>query len=433
MKQNWDLVVLISFLVVLVIATMFTAWSMYDLNKKLEEKQTTTDDFHVYVDAELPIRKESSDTLNHWMATEQQNTVLMEKAIRDLQAERSRMLREAAAFKMRADVYTFAAKDAQSRGNRYLEAINDVTQLTKNGTDLNDKLKSSTEAAQRRLQAIINSEKTEHSKEMDSLQESLKAWDAREAAHLADFDKRSHVHAGNYSNLSRTKQAEESKLTVLTKQSEKEIDLKSDGKVIFSEPSSRMVQISLGRNNAILPGMRFEVYTERMGFRRVRKGFIEVIRVYQTYSECLAIKSPMSLPTDPLSEYVAESPEYQFSPFSSRGGAASPLTGVPLDKIWTVDNFEPVVAGDLVNNPFYNATRPLTFFFIGSTKIFYDKKDIAKSIALHGGTVVDKMSPDVDYVVAQAFQGPPTALNDAVQQGANILYEWELFPFLRER
>ncbi|MGH7143078.1 MAG: BRCT domain-containing protein [Planctomycetota bacterium] len=432
MKQNWDLIVLLSFLVVFVIASMFAGWKMYELNTELQQPQNTTDPYGAYNDPNL-VQKQDKMVIDAWLIKEQRNVSTMQEQVDTLRSERANLIESIAKYQLRDEGYKERGKDAKQLGDDYLDAIGAIKKLTADGAKLNTDLQASTDKAKSSIEHLIEAEKDDNSKRMDELNNELHTWDAREAAHLADFDRRSRQHAENFRNLSRTLQADESRLSVLTKQSQKEVDLKPDGKVIFSNPDSRIVNIDRGLNDKVVPGMRFEVYTEREGFRRVRKGFIEVERVYQTYSQCLAIKTPIELPTDPLSEYVAPQPEYQFSPYTSRGGAASPLTGVPVSQVWTPDSFEPIVAGDLINNPFYNPRRQLTFYFVGSTPIYYTKKDITKIIELHGGRVVDKMSPEVDYVIAQAFQGPPTQLNDAVQQGANILYEWQLFPFLRPR
>jgi len=223
-----------------------------------------------------------------------------------------------------------------------------------------------------------------------------------------------------------------------------------DGKVVLTDPVRNFVVINIGTATGVRNGFRFECYAMRPGNKKVVKAYLEVRRADVSKSECMVLKRVLAMPKDPHSEYVAEQPEEQFSPYQEsghKGASAQPLLGVKnLDL--TVRHMDPIVEGDLIQNPFFSPDKQLTFFIAGSKLIENDRQksairyrwtEIKSVVEAYGAKVAAEPDINVNYVIAQ--KNPKTEGTDpekaqyrkAVDLGLPIIYEWELFRFLDTR
>jgi hypothetical protein len=233
-----------------------------------------------------------------------------------------------------------------------------------------------------------------------------------------------------------------------------DLTLEVDGEVVFSDALHNTVVINLGTAHGVQNGFRFEVFRLHPDNRKERKAFIEVRKANVGSSDCMLLRRDVEYPTDPMSGYVAEQPEELISPRVNKDGAAQPLSGAPKVVHEGDSVVNPVVAGDLIHNPFYKRNKTFTYYIAGDktiqhgmqkSAIRYTWRDIADKIRFYGGRVVETVDADVDFIIAQKKSVPTDAKQrgegDVYDQqamrgialGIPVLYEWELFRFLEER
>jgi hypothetical protein len=223
-----------------------------------------------------------------------------------------------------------------------------------------------------------------------------------------------------------------------------------DGKVVLSDVVHNLVIIDIGTDVGVKNGYRFEVYQMRPGNRKIIKGYIEVKKADVSKSECLLVTRPVALPRDPLSDYVATMPEEGFSPkqeSGKKGSSAQPLSGKPKLVVLGNDPKDPIVEGDLIQNPFFNTKKTLSFYIAGSKEIANDRQksairykwtEIKAVIEAYGGKVFAQPDVGCDYMVAQKSPSEGTdaerdEFTRAKDLGIPVVYEWELFRFLENK
>jgi hypothetical protein len=229
-----------------------------------------------------------------------------------------------------------------------------------------------------------------------------------------------------------------------------EIMFEADGKVILADPVTHMVIINIGTAAGVKNGYRFECYALRPGNKKVFKAWLEVRRADPSKSECLVVQRPVLMPKDPLSSYVAKDPEEIFSPYQEsgkQGFSAQTLSGAKTIMLGA-NKEDPIVEGDVVQNPFYAPNKTFTFYIAGSKELQNERQksairyrwtEIKNVIEFYGGKVVPVADTSVDYVIAQ--KNPKTEGTDAekadfqkaVDLGLPVIYEWELFRFLESK
>ncbi|MCW8133036.1 MAG: hypothetical protein KIS92_21995 [Planctomycetota bacterium] len=218
-----------------------------------------------------------------------------------------------------------------------------------------------------------------------------------------------------------------------------------DGKVVRSEPNINLIVIDRGSAAGIKPGYRFEVFNVHSGNKKVHKGYIEVKKVEANISECQIYTKVIELPRDPLSEYIAPEPEYQYSPFQEsgkRGSSAQPLSAQPKTVTMGMNAQDPIVEGDFIQNPFYSPSKTYTFYIAGDktivrgvqkSAIAYQWPQIERVVKGYGANVAGKVDLGVDFIIAQKLPQDDPEYAKAVSLGIPVMYEWELFRFLDQR
>ena len=153
---------------------------------------------------------------------------------------------------------------------------------------------------------------------------------------------------------------------------------KADGKIIRVFPDERLCYINLGREDNVMPGLPFSVYSKETGIPSSGEGKakIEVINVGETTSECRIVE-------------------------------------------W--DRTEPIMPGDLIANIAFDRTRTYKFVVEGEFDLYgtgrpdpLGNEKIRSLIKRFGGKVLDSVSVDTDFVVmGDEPQRPPTPGEDA--------------------
>lgn len=218
-----------------------------------------------------------------------------------------------------------------------------------------------------------------------------------------------------------------------------------DGRVVRSDPTLNLVVINRGSSDGIKAGYRFEVFAVRAGNKKVSKGYLEVKKVEPSISECIIYTKVVALPRDPMSEYIAPEPEYQYSPFQEsgkRGSTAQPLSAAPKVVTMGMNAEDPIVEGDLIQNPFYSPDKAFTFYIAGDkaivrgvqkSAIAYQWPHIERVLKGYGANVAVKVDLGVDFIIAQKNPQDDQEYLKAVSLGIPVIYEWELFRFLDQR
>ena len=159
----------------------------------------------------------------------------------------------------------------------------------------------------------------------------------------------------------------------------------------------------------------------------------------------------MVLPKDPLSDYVATEPEQLYSPYQESGrkdATAQPLSGRPKMIITGAHKTDPIVEGDLIQNPFFAPGKTFTYYIAGAKKMENDRQksairyrwtDIKRVLESYGHSVSPVVDTNVNYIIAQKNAETDGDDNEkaefvkAKNLGIPVIYEWELFRFLDTR
>jgi len=155
-----------------------------------------------------------------------------------------------------------------------------------------------------------------------------------------------------------------------------------DGKVLTAVPGDEVVYINLGRQHGLTLGLQFAVYSARTGIPEDGRGKaqIEVVSIFPASAEC---------------------------------------------RIVNVAGNEVILEADLIANPVYDPTRPLTFVVLGEFDLNRDglpDRDGAATleslIANWGGKVSSELTPLTDFVVLGAAPRRPKPTGEATDQSA---------------
>ena len=358
------------------------------------------------------------------------------------------------------DKYRVELESAQDRYQFFVEAMDDYTiEYTRRL-----KLKEAAEAYNTQGAALadnvtqkksatltaINKETSETHEKMDAeVSEKTKARDAsvgrkNQIDEEVTTEGKKHVASMNYEKSRRddNKQTledltrrEVERATVLTE---------ADGRIVFADDVHNLLVIDIGSAAGVRNGFRFEVFTMRAGKKKVSKGYLEVIRADPSKSQCRFLNKPIVLPRDTLSEYVGGQPEEMFSPYQQSGNkdaSVQPMTGGSKPTVLGYDLKDPIVEGDLVQNPFFSPGKSYTFYIAGlkdldketgrqKTAIKYRWTEIKQVAEFYGAKVVNDVDIDVNYMIAQKDPESDDKYIKGRDLGIPVIYEWELFRFL---
>ncbi|MHC4250920.1 MAG: BRCT domain-containing protein, partial [Planctomycetota bacterium] len=216
-----------------------------------------------------------------------------------------------------------------------------------------------------------------------------------------------------------------------------EVDMGHDGIVLTVDIESRQAVINVGRRQGIKCGMRFEAFQFRQGNRRVRKGYLVVRSAGRETANCIIVNMAIRLPRCPGDGYTARYPEERFCPFctGSAGGArVQRLSAIPKETNLGMDPQNPIVAGDLIQNPLYESGRELHFAVKGDTESPLSDKwkteSFIAAIKWHGGLVDADLTAQTDVLLAGKYAMDET--RRARELGVRVLHQYEVFDFLRQ-
>jgi hypothetical protein len=159
----------------------------------------------------------------------------------------------------------------------------------------------------------------------------------------------------------------------------------------------------------------------------------------------MIMRKLVKLPRDPLSDYVASEPEEKYSPYQEsgkQGFTSQPLSARPKTVVMGMNKMDPIVEGDSIRNPFYTPGKTYTFYIAGDktithgvqkSAIAYTWPHIERVIKYYGGKVALDVDLGVNYIIAQKNPEDDEGFVKAKTLGIPVMYEWEVFRFLRQR
>jgi hypothetical protein len=208
----------------------------------------------------------------------------------------------------------------------------------------------------------------------------------------------------------------------------------TDGRVLATDLATRQIVINVGENQGVKRGMRFEVFRVRQGGRRAHKGFIDVRVTEKETSVCTILTRDVNLGRCPSCGYTASTPEEAFCPYctgSGQGLHVQRLSAPPRMTEITMTPNDPVVVGDLVQNPFFAPNDSLRFAVKGDPlSVQVKNEEILDAIRWHGGAIDAEIGAGTDVLLAGKWATEET--RRAKDLGIQILHHYHLFDFLRK-
>lgn len=177
----------------------------------------------------------------------------------------------------------------------------------------------------------------------------------------------------------------ESRVKFLTNQLDAESrEMRPDGQLIAADSASAgFVVIDRGTRQGLRKGLRFTVFTQRGG-KNVIKGMIEVVKMEERLATCRVLDEK--------------------------------------------DRNDPLIDGDLVHNPVWDAERVRSFAIRGDFRRF-SRLELARFIEEAGGRIDPEPRVGTDFLVAGAAAEQWTEA--AVKLGVSILSEDQLLDYVR--
>jgi rubrerythrin len=173
---------------------------------------------------------------------------------------------------------------------------------------------------------------------------------------------------------------------------------------------------------------------ERQVVNRISKGFLEVRDVQAETATCTIIERTVELPRCAVCGYTAHDPDEMYCPFCTGGSSGigvQRLSAKPKKVTFGMNPESPMTKDDFIWNPLFRPDKPMKVLYAGDALIStrYSRQYITQTISRYGNTAVEEMGADVDLVVAGRLA--TQSVEAARELGVDLVYEFELFPFLR--
>lgn len=239
------------------------------------------------------------------------------------------------------------------------------------------KAQSQLEASLKKFQADLKAKDEQLKRREEMNKQAIKKRDERIAALAAELDNKSlEIQKLNFriAKLEEKWRKERAKAGNVGELASR----KPDGKIIRVFPEEKICYINLGREDNVMPGLPFSVYSRQTGIPSSGEGKakIEVVNVGETTSECRIVQ-------------------------------------------W--NRTDPIMAGDIIANVAFDRTRTYKFVVEGDFDLYGTGKPdplgnsrIRAIIRRFGGKVLDSVTVDTDFVVmGEEPPRPPKPSEDA--------------------
>jgi len=213
-----------------------------------------------------------------------------------------------------------------------------------------------------------------------------------------------------------------------------DVDVSYDGVVLTVNVETRQAVISIGEEQGVKRGMRFEVFQVRRGGRRAHKGYLVVRSTGRETANCIILEQAVNLGRCPSCGYTARLPEETNCPYctgSGQGLHIQRLSASPRAAVIGMTPDDPIVAGDLVQNPFLEPGKQLRIAVKGDPlHPSYKTEDLIAAVRWHGGIVDAEVGAGTDILLAGKWATEET--RRARELGIRVLHHFEVFDFLRK-
>ncbi|HHN46730.1 MAG TPA: hypothetical protein ENN09_04740 [Planctomycetes bacterium] len=211
-------------------------------------------------------------------------------------------------------------------------------------------------------------------------------------------------------------------------------DIVPNGRVIKTDYDTKIAIIDIGSASGVGRGFRFEVFQIRSGVHREHKGFLEVKTVNPQTAQCIMIERNIELPRCPVCGYTAKMPEEMYCPYCSGGTSGigvQRLNASPKKAIMGINEDNPIATGDYIWNPLFGGSRGKIVTYKGDPLLpnRFSRPYIEDTIRSYGNRLMEEITAETELLVAGRLATIP--VEEARELGIPIVYEFELFPFLR--
>lgn len=241
----------------------------------------------------------------------------------------------------------------------------------------------------------------------------------------------------------------------------------SDGKILTVNLKDRVVHISIGSEQRVSAGMRFQVTRPRVTGDPDVIAEIEITHVYPATSQAVILTRTTPKKRDPYTGWTTMDPNAKYSIYSlepyDKDGKPVKESGEAVDEAMTqkmlkavaleslheeevssMDNLNPVMVGDDIFNLLFDPERVYRFVHVGEP-VTRTKEAIAAIVRENGGELDEEVGSTTDFVILGLIPDDKSSeLDDATrarirrmkeqeelakQYGSRIIREAELFNF----
>ncbi|MEK7449671.1 MAG: BRCT domain-containing protein [Planctomycetota bacterium] len=157
-----------------------------------------------------------------------------------------------------------------------------------------------------------------------------------------------------------------------------------DGEIIMADIQNGYAYVDIGQKDTVQKGLEFDLFSIQQGGVRKYKGQAKLVKIYDSYSQLAFI----------------------------------PQTIVPTELI---------TIGDYIDSPIYSRKKIKIFSFAGQLIGKYTPSELRDKIKQVGGKVLDEITDEITYVVVGEGYENDENYKKAVQLGALVMREKELY------
>lgn len=238
-----------------------------------------------------------------------------------------------------------AWEECRENRRRTLETINKIPEMKSRKNDTIVSRRSVVATMELNLKNILETKENEVKRIAEEIKTMVRNWNALVKKGEEDVTEKT----------KRYNEVDEQLETLRRKLRFAEEGFEVDAKVILSDWDNGYVYLDIGRQDAIMPGMEFDIFSVQPTGLRLLKGRVKIFKMYDSYSEASIIS------------------------------VADPLTPMAVD--------------DLANCQIYSRSKTKYFTFAGRLIGKYSLDELTKKIQEIGGVVTTDLTHDINYLV----------------------------------
>lgn len=356
---------------------------------------------------------------------------VLRQKLKDAQDEYRNRQHELARVDLNKKTYRLIDTITASKVSKHRDRRSDIEAFLASGDPLNA---DTTAYVKEGLRKQRNEQGTEYGEELSRLQAQISDMREQISEEQEKAERKLEEFRGIRSKYETELNQARDELRKFTARERQTADVIADGSILKTDYETKIAIIDIGSSNGVKRGYRFEVFQIRAGVHRESKGFLEVKTVNPETSTCIMLERDIDFPRCPVCGYVAHLPEELYCPYCSGGTSGigvQKLSASPKKVTIGINPDNPIAADDLVWNPLFGGAKGNTIVYKGDPLLpnRFSRHFIEDIITWYGNGLEKDISAEVDLVVAGKLA--TDAVDAARELGIPIIYEFELFPFLR--